>query len=507
LASFPFPTRFGSQAAEHLAALDAFGVRHAVVAVTRSDLADPEPMRRRAAAAVGSTGMAGAEVVAVSARTGTGLGELRAALLRMLTRLPPPDPAADVRMWVDRAFTLPGAGTVVTGTLPAGTVAVGDTLVHDDEPVRVRGVQTLGTEVGQASGVARVALRLGGRAPAGLRRGSVLVTPGAWHSTDVVDVRLSQATEVPERPVLHVGAAALGCHCRPLGADAARLRLDRPLPLRVGDRLLLRDPGSARIWGATALDPSPPPLRRRGQPARRAARLARTPDQPDLADELDRRGFAEVALLRRIGVPVEGAAQLAVDGDGWLLDIRLVPELRRRLQDLVTAHHREQPLSPGLPQDAAARALGLPSTALLRAVAPEGLLVRDGRLVPAAAAAEVPERLEAALRRLHADLAGRPFLAPEASRLLELGLDRRAVAAAERAGRLLRLTDTVVLLPGADVQAAGLLAELPQPFTAGQARAHLGTTRRVALPLLALLDRRGFTVRLPDDRRRVLRTR
>ena len=112
-----------------------------------------------------------------------------------------------------------------------------------------------------------------------------------------------------------------------------------------------------------------------------------------------------------------------------------------------------------------------------------------------------PDRVALAVERVRADLATTPFLAPEAARLAELGLGRREIAAAVRAGALVRLTDTIVLLPGAIEQAVGLLAGLPQPFTLSQARRTLGTTRRVAVPLLELLDRRGATRRLPDDRR------
>src|SRR5689334_20130950 len=110
------------QAAEHLAALDALGVRHGVLAVTRSDLADPAPALARARDELDRTSLAGAPAVVVSGRTGAGLDELRAALVRVLAAVPVPDPGADVRLWVDRAFHVRGAGTVVTGTLPAGTL-------------------------------------------------------------------------------------------------------------------------------------------------------------------------------------------------------------------------------------------------------------------------------------------------------------------------------------------------------------------------------------------------
>ena len=118
-------------------------------------------------------------------------------------------------------------------------------------------------------------------------------------------------------------------------------------------------------------------------------------------------------------------------------------------------------------------------------------------------APSLPPRVAAAVRAVLADLAGAPFLAPEAGRLRELGLDPRAIAAAARAGLLLRVTEQIVLAPDAQAQAARILARLPQPFTTAEARQALGTTRRVAIPLLEYLDRAGVTQRLPDDRRRL----
>ena len=301
------------QAAEHLAALDALGVTHGVVAVTRSDLTDPGPAARRAAEELARTSLAGSAVVPVSGRTGQGLDELRSALATMVAAVPAPDPAADVRLWVDRRFTVRGAGTVVTGTLPAGTVRRGDVLEYDGRPVRVRGVESLERPVESAHGVARVALNLVGDDLADLDRGDPLLTPGAWHHTDVVDVRLRSrdGSAPPERPLLHIGATSVGTHCRPLGDDLVRLTLDRRLPLRIGDRALLRDPGDRRIWGLRVLDPAPPRLDRRGAAARRAATLAGHSGGPDLVGEVSRRELVEADLLRRLGVPLEPAAESA----------------------------------------------------------------------------------------------------------------------------------------------------------------------------------------------------
>src|SRR5690349_11662688 len=135
-----------AQSAEHLAALDALAVRHGVLVVTRSDLADPGPAIARARAEIAGTTLGAVEAVAVSGATGAGLDELRAALDRLVARLPEPDPDAAVRLWIDRSFTVKGAGTVVTGTLGAGRLHVGDELelTGAARPVRVRGMQRLG---------------------------------------------------------------------------------------------------------------------------------------------------------------------------------------------------------------------------------------------------------------------------------------------------------------------------------------------------------------------------
>ncbi len=484
------------QAAEHLAALDALGVRHAVVAVTRSDLADPAPAMARAAAEVAATSLAGAPVLAVSARTGAGLDELRAALVAMVAGLPAPDPSADVRLWVDRRFTVRGAGTVVTGTLPAGTVRRGDSLALGETVLRVREVQALGRDRDAVSGVARVALNLGGRTDE-VARGSVLATPGAWHHTDVADVRWTGDGEPPTSPVLHVGAADVPVRVRPLGEGLARLSLPRPLPLRVGDRALLRDPGRRRVWRVDVLDPDPPRLRRRGAAARRAAQLATADGTPDLADELRRRGVARVDRLRQLGVPVEA-------GQGpWLVDPVVARALAERLPELVAEHARTHPLDPAVPLSVVAARLRLPAPELVRALVRPPLRVVDGRVLGADGAG-LPDGVRRSVEAVLTDLAGAPYAAPTADRLRELGLDERALGAAERSGLLRRVGPGIVLAPDAVDGAVDLLRGLDQPFTTSAARERLATTRRVVLPLLAHLDRAGRTRRLPDDRREVV---
>jgi selenocysteine-specific elongation factor len=489
------------QASEHLAALDALGVAHGLVAVTRSDLADPAPMVARAHGELAATTLAGSPVVPVSGVTGAGLAELRERLVAMLSALPAPDPTADVRLWLDRSFHVKGAGTVVTGTLSAGCIRVGDVLAVGDRTVRVRGVQSLGRPVEEARGVARVALNLSGEDRVALDRHSVLTTPSAWHETATLDVRLSgPASTLPRRPLLHIGAAAVPSYARPLAGDLVRITLERPLPLRVGDRALLRDPGSRVVWGVTVLDPAPPGLARRGAAKARAEELAADDGTPSVESEVRRRGVVHVDLLRRIGVQVAASGS---PSSPWLVSDETRDRWRTGMRRLVEQHHADHPLDAGVPLPALAERLGAPDADLLAPLVEPPLALVDGR-VSVAGRSTLPPKVAAAVTELRSELADAPFAAPTADRLRAVGLTPQAVAAAAKAGELLHLGEGIVLLPDADHEALELLRELPQPFTTSEARSRLGTSRRVALPLLQHLDRRRLTRRLPDDRRTVI---
>ncbi len=520
------------QSEEHLAAVDALGITHGLLAVTRSDLADPADARRQALARLAATSLGEVEAVAVSARTGLGLPALRDALDRLAARLPRPDPAAPVRLWVDRAFRIKGSGTVVTGTLPAGTIRAKQELLLTPtmDAVRVRGIETLKEPASQVSGVARVALNLRGAERVTPVRGMALIEPGRWTLAATLDVRLAAAGDRPPRELtVHAGSARTSARLRSLGGLIARLTLDEPLPLHVGDRLLLRDPGSAAAafaragagsgrattagrpspaWpplvGATVLDVAPPAFRGRGAAAAAGRELAVWPAVPAAADLLRRHGLLRAADLRAMGV----AGLPAPAGGDWLADPGHWAELGRRLRESVAAHAAREPLAPGLPVEAARAGLGLPARQLVERLAAPPLVMRSGYLVlegdgRSGRGPALPDRVLTAVRLLREDLAGQPFAAPEAARLRELGLDSRALAAAARAGLLLRVSDQVVLAPGADQDAARILAGLAGPFTAAEARQVLHTTRRVVIPLLEYLDRSGLTRRQSDDRRTV----
>jgi selenocysteine-specific elongation factor len=537
------------QSAEHLSAIDALGVRAGILVVTRSDLADPGSALREASDKIAATSLGrdtGFEAVAVSAVTGQGIGDLVAALDRLAARLPAPDPEDSVRLWLDRVFAVKGAGTVVTGTLQAGTVRAGDEMLLTPamRPVPIRSVQSLGAPATEATGVARVALNLRGVSSKELHRGMALVQPGKWTMTTTIDVRLARPAaapggpgriwRLPPRVTLHIGAARAVSTIRMLGGSIARLTLDHPLPLHVGDRVLLRDPGAAAdratgrpLFGATVLDVAPPRLRGTGAAAAAQRELESWPELPTAADLLRRhrllRSSAASAMgLRDLPTPVRA---------DWLADPPHWQQLRQRLAAAVAAHTKRDPLALGLSLDAARAELGLPDRGLVEALAapqdgvdgPEVVQVRGGYLQLArgrdraaetaqgaeearqqpldASAAGLPASVAQAVQAVLADMADAPFSAPDIDRLRELGLDARGAAAAERAGLLRRLPGSVILPAEATSLAARILAELPQPFTASEARQALRSSRRVVIPLLEWLDREGVTRRLPDNRR------
>jgi selenocysteine-specific elongation factor len=377
---------------------------------------------------------------------------------------------------------------VITGTLAAGTLRVGDELEHAGRRVTVRGLQSLGRDEREVGAVARVAVNLRGIDRGDIGRGDALLTPGAWRDTEEVDVVLRAPGELHRELVLHIGSAAVPVHVRPLGDAAARLRLARPLPLRIHDVGLLRDPGEHRIAaGIEVLDVRPPTLRRRGAARDRAEQLALgAAPLPDCA---------RIEELRAMGFRLSG-----LQIGEWVVQPAWWAALRQHASAAVDRWSADHDIAAGMPVETLRQAVGLPAAELVTAlVADTGLEVRDGRV--RSPDAGLPPRVDAALRTVETHLAADPFRAPDADELAALQLGPRELAAAVRAGRLTRIADGVVLGADAYRRAAGVLATLPQPFTVAEAKRALDTTRRVAVPLLEGLDAQRLTVKAADGTR------
>ena len=261
------------QTREHATVLAALGVDTGVVAITKADLADPERAAAEAAAL-----LPGAEVVAVSARTGAGLDELRAALDRAAAAVPGRDEPGGLRLHVDRVFTIHGAGTVVTGTLWSGAAARGDEVVvlPSGRRARVRGVEVHDEPVERAEAGQRVALNLAGVSRDDVARGDV-VAAGELAPTYRVDVALSWTTpdarpDGGARIAVHHGTRESAARLVELGGRFFQLRLEQPIvPLR-GDRLVIRSLAPPdTLGGGVVLDAGP---RRHGPSRDLLARLA-----------------------------------------------------------------------------------------------------------------------------------------------------------------------------------------------------------------------------------------
>jgi selenocysteine-specific elongation factor len=530
------------QSAEHLAILDLLGIATGVIALTKIDLVDDATRARvtgEVAVRTAGTSLAGAEVVPTAAPTGVGIDTLRAALDRALDRIPEPVDRGRPRLAVDRVFSVRGSGTVVTGTLTGGTLGsdVEAELLPAGRRVRIRALQSHGRPVASADPARRLAVNLAGVATDQVARGDVLTLPRQWAPTRTVDCRLRCLPSAPAplrargAYLLYAGAAETAARLQPLdahevraGEDAlVRLHLEHPLVLDVSEPVVLRDSGrDETVGGGRVLDPFPERevhgttarVRRAEELEAREAALAHD-DRAGLLDRiLAERGSVAIAELPRLvgtgsGL-VEGMLAAAVEA-GQVLRSRSSAwsptawdAARAAVLEAVERHHREEPLAPGLSVQAARRVT--PGAAeVIEALLEAGRLVLDGPVVrlPSHGVRLDPPQ-EATRARVDAALAERGVAVLSEADLAELGADRKLVAVLSRQGTLAPIAPGLYLGARTLEEAIAILRRaFPEgtTFTASEARATLGTTRKTVIPLLEHLDRAGITLRTGDKRR------
>jgi selenocysteine-specific elongation factor len=478
------------QSEEHLRILELLGIGHGLVAVTKVGLTDAdgaELARMEVEERVAGTFLAGAEVVGVDAHDGTGMDELRAALDRLLIVTPAAPDRGRPRLWVDRSFAARGSGTVVTGTLTGGSLAVDDELElvrTDGAPrrVRVRALQSHATSMASASPGRRLAVNLTGVAHREVVRGDALVRPGQWAPTRMLDASLHVLPgldhEVTRRGahVLYVGSGEHPVRLRVLGPDtiapgetgAVRLHLPLALPLLPGDRFVLRESGRGEtVGGGEVLDVAPVRPASKARPDRSVARVVAERGWVDAA-ELERlTGEAVPPTVGRwvvdpgVRAEAEAALAAAVEGAGaGGLDVASLDERRRALLDHL----------PGVVVDGG-RARAGDGAAADVAVHPYVVALEAAPFAP-------PTPEEAGVARSEVRDLLRHGLVVERD-----GMHFAASAVAEAARRV-----------------AGVLATSPEGATASQLRDALGTSRKYALPILNLLDAEGVTRRRGDVR-------
>ena len=480
------------QTLEHLAILRLLGVAAGVVAVTKADAVDDETLEFAVEEA--RELVPGAEVVPVSAKTGTGLDELRAALACAADRVEERRAGGAARLFIDRVFTLRGIGTVVTGTLWSGTLAEGDALRLEPSgrEVRVRSVQVHDAPVERAEAGQRVAVSLPGVERRDVRRGDALVAPGAFPASYRLDVVLEELDEIEDgaRVSVHHGTSRIPARVARVGDRFAQLRLAEPVVAARGDRVVLRR--ETTLGGGTVLDPAPSRrldaerlvLLEQGDPASIVQALVREPVPVS--------GLAARALLAPDAL-AEGLCAVRRSGD-WAFSEEWLAETAAGVVERLRARAASSPLDPGL-----ALAELLPTEPWAAAILPLLPVERRGpkAYLPGAAAA-LGERAGAA-EALERELAAAGLAPVKAD---DAGLARFL----EEEGRLVRLGDGFVIGPGGyEVARDVLVAECQAAgeITLARFRDLAGVGRRDAQLLLERFDQDGLTRRLGD--RRVLR--
>ena len=455
------------QTHEHLAVLRLLGIERGVVAVTKRDLADDETLELAVAEA--EELVPGAAVVPVSARTGDGLDELRAALAEAAEERVLPD--APTRLYVDRAFSLHGIGTVATGTLWSGSIGEGDELRLEPggRAIRIRSVQVHDRPVERAEAGQRVALALPGVDRRAVRRGDAVVAPGSYRSSYRLDVALDLLADVPATAHVHHGTSDVLARVVRVGTRFAQLRLASPVLAARGDRVVLR--AGTTVGGGTVIDPSPP----------RHASLERM--------ELLERGDAAATVYAPVRIEsVEHLGRL--DGleraGGWVFAAAWLEELRADVDRRIGA---ADPLDPGVSPP--------PGPWADEIVPLLGLELRGAKLYRPGESAELGAR-GAAAAALEASLGLEPVRYEDAAvaRFLE-----------ER-GRLVRVGDGLAVSPAAYEQARAIVVrecEASGRITLARFRDVLEVGRKTAQLLLERLDADGVTRRVGDER--VLRRR
>jgi len=522
------------QTEEHLAILELLGVRRGVPVLAKRDLVDDDwlaLMRTEVSGRLKGSRVRWEPPIAVSALTGAGLDDLRAALVRVAADLNERPEQDQFRLPIDRVFAVAGAGTVVTGSTWSGTVAVGDSVrvLPLNREVRVRSIEVHGESAERAVPGRRTALALVGVDKEELERGHVAVTGPGWAATTGLDVALEllpgarKPLAIRTRIRVHLGTAEVLARVAQVRSIApgetglARLLLESPLVARGGDRFVVRSFSPVTtIGGGVVLDPFPP---KRPRVSERGLAVQQPPHErlARLVEEAGLAGVATSDLPVRLGI-LPGDVSRVIDlagkgvltsGDALVARRALSTEVER-LAGLVAAHHEAHPLDPGMSLQAlrAAVAAPIPVMDLLvehgvkkQAFEVLGAVVRrpgwnatlathagdsGDRLVRRLTEARWQVPTVAELQQEFADLAVPPLLAHLAREGGVEQVDQERYAskpALEEFRRALEVT----------------LQELGRA-TPAQLRDRTGLTRKYLIPLLEWADRRGITKRQGDAR-------
>jgi len=527
------------QTREHFDICRLLGIRQGIVVLTKADLVDRDMLilaRLEAEEFVAGSFLEGAPCIAVSSTTGEGLDELRARLAGLAAAIPAKDSSRHFRLPIDRAFSMRGFGTVVTGTLVSGSVAREQEVeLHPGgRRLRVRGIEVHGRAADRALAGQRTALNLAGIEPQDLARGMVLAEPGRFRATDVIDCALDllpSAKPLKNRaPVhFHAGTAEVEAEVRLLeqsetlrpGARAyVRLILREPLLVAPGDRFIIRMFSPVvTIGGGVIVDITGRRLHRgdkasqrlgtleRGTPVERVALLVRESQYGmSLAELAAATGLGEAEIEQAAG----SDALLAFrQPELWLVDRDWSSAALARVTGLVGDFHRRHPLAPGMPREEV-RSREFPGAppflldALLARAA--GLVVEGETLRLASHKVVLKQEEEQASASMEAVFQKAGLAVPPVSEVLaKSGIDparaRTLLQILLRQGCLVKIGDDLVFHRSALTGLRQLLAPYKgQRLAVPQFKDLAGVSRKYAIPLLEYLDRERVTRRDGDQR-------
>ncbi len=536
------------QTREHLAILDLLGIHSGVVALTKADLVEDSEwldlVRGEVERLLAPTGLAQSPILPVSARTRQGLEQLTRALSQVLAGAPRRPDLGRPRLPVDRAFTLLGFGTVVTGTLLDGTFQVGEEVevLPEGRRARVRGLESHHQKIERAVPGSRVAMNLTGVEVDEVRRGHLIAHPGDYLPTQRLDLRVRQLAEAGlplehnQRVKLFLGTSEILARARILGKDQVgpgeegwvQLELSRPAVAARGDHFILRRPSPGlTLGGGIVVEPHSPRRYRRSDPSVR-----------DRLEALGRGNPADLLWQSALALGITSASELverarldesqARPALGELLaDGRLValggpagpdrtgfliarPRWEGLMQDLVrllSEYHQAHPLRSGMPREEARSQLGL-GQKLLAPVLAQAVL--ENRILEGPRGIRLPEfhvhfspAQQEGIKECLALFSREPFNPPSVKACQE-ALGEEVFAALVEQDRLRQVSAEVVFLRETDEK---MEAEIRQMLTrkgtttVAEVRDHFGTSRKYALAYLEHLDAIGITVRVGDERR------
>ncbi|MEY2489782.1 MAG: selenocysteine-specific elongation factor [Verrucomicrobiota bacterium] len=533
------------QTEEHLQILIYLGVRRIIVALTKIDLVESEAAAaEKVRSQLRDTPFTDAAIVSTSITTGNGIEELKAQLAREFSALVPQRDLGKPRLAVDRAFTLRGIGTVVTGTLVGGTLRRGQAVVVQPKkiPAHIRAIQNHNREVEEIGPGARTALSLPDVAVAreknnsGVWRGDVITLPEFGEASMMADVMLSRSSRLPPKTRsikhgaavrMHHGSANFGAcvffqsaeELRAGETVIAQMRFEAPVFVFAGDRFVIRD-GSEQstLAGGVVLDPDASVRDFRSAAQREfLARRARAPQDAGVfaATEIARdRAVKRNVLLAKASF---GAAEIAqsiksanvIERSELVIDAKWWKEVLRQAEATIDAEHAAHPNHAGLALSELRQVLAreLPVPEIFDVLASElcrSGFVRTGETIARAThRPSLPPQLQSAAARIRTALAAKKFDPPSRAQLAPDATSQQVIHFLCDSGEVVELNAEVVLATEQFAKMREATVAFLRKNNSGSAselRELLGTSRRVIIPFLERLDREGVTRRIDDKR-------